>query len=74
MYSFSGNAPLKHKALNFSSFCNASGILFSQTGSERTNYPFGFKTQYISFKALFKSSLVKILNKQFWAATSIVLS
>ena len=74
IYAFNGIEPLRHSARRRSSLRRFSGIKSSEIGSLITKRPFGFKTRYISCNAFFKSSILKILNKQFCAATSTELS
>ena len=74
IYSCNGSEPLKHKARSFSSSRKFSGMVCSQVGSLITKRPCFFKVRYISVNAVFRSSSRKILNKQFCAAISILLS
>ena len=55
----------------FHRFFKDLGIWVLHTGSDNTSRPCGFKTRYISLNAFSRSSVLKILNKQFCAATSI---
>ena len=73
-YSFIGKLPLKQSARKRASFLSVSFIFCSHVGSLITSFPCGVNTRYISSMARFKSSALKMLNKQFCAATSMLLS